>query len=283
MKRTVLSIMLAGVLAGSGCIDATSVVELKADGSGRVVETVYLSAAALGMMGGMAAGMGEGAEVSVSANPLMDEDQARGKAGKMGEGVTFSSITEVTKPDGSKGAQIIYEFKDINKLKMSMGQDGMAMGGPGGMGGEVEAEDDSSVIRFGFSKGSLTINMPEPPKDAGAPEEVEPEDPQAEAMAQQMMQGMLPMFKGMRMRALIKLPSEIKETNAKYVGVAPDTKKKQYITLMDMDMDALLAKPDGMKKLMELQKIKDQSKVMKAFQGIEGVKVETETKVNVKF
>lgn len=281
MKKMVLSVMLAVLLAGSGCIDATSVVELKPDGSGRIVETIYLSAAAMGMMGGMAAGMGEGAEVSVNANPLMNEDQARGKVAKMGEGVTFRSITEVTKPDGSKGAQIIYDFKDISKLKMSMGGDGMVMGGPGEEPGGDEAGADA--VKFGFSAGNLTIAMPEPPKGEEVQPAPEPADPQAEAMAEQMMQGMLPMFKGMRMRVLVKIPSEIKETNAKYVGVAPDTKKKQYITLMDMDMDALLANPEGTKKLMELQKMKDQAKIMKAFEGMEGIKVETEKKISVKF
>jgi hypothetical protein len=279
MKKIALSVALVGMLAASGCIDATSVVELKPDGSGRVVETIYMSAAAMGMMGGMMAGMGgEGMQVQAPANPMMDKAKATEKAGQMGEGVAFVSIKEVTKADGSKGAQSIYSFKDISKLKVALGQDDMAPGGKGG----GEADKAKEFVTFGYTKGNLSIMLPQPEKDVAEVEEPVA-NPQEAAMAKQMMAGMVEMFKGMRMRVLVKVPSEIKSTNAKHVGVAPDTKKKQYITLMDMNIDKLLAQPDGMDKMIKMQNTKDQSKVLKMLDGIEGMKVEPSEKVTVKF
>ena len=279
MRKVVLSMVMAGMLATSGCIDSTSIVELQADGSGRVVETVYMSAAAMGMMGGMMAGMGgEGGAIQAPANPMMDKEKAAAKAAEMGEGVALVSIKEVKKADGSKGAQSIYSFKDINKLKVSMSSgDDMGPSGPGD-----KEEKPKEFVTFGYAKGNLTINLPQPKE--GAEEVAEPPvDPQQAAMEKQMMAGMVQMFKGMRMRTLIKVPSEIKSTTAKHVGVAPDTKKKQYITLMDMNMDKLLAQPDGMEKMMKLQNIQDQSKAMKMLEGIDGIKVETGEKISVKF
>jgi len=292
MKRGVIVAMLAGVLAVTGCVDTTTVVELNADGSGRIVETAYMSAAALGMMGGMMAGMGGegGAQATVTDNPMMDEGKAKAKVSELGEGVKFESIKEISKPDGSKGAQIIYAFGDISKLKVSMGNGDSEMGGGGDMGDEGvdkpvdAAEDVKGIITFEFAKGNLTVNMPKPKEaTAGEGEVAQPEDAQSDAMGAQMMQGMLPMFKGMRMRMFLKMPSEITETNAKYAGLDASTKKKQIVTLLDMNMDAILAQPDGTKNLMKLQKSKDQSKNLELLSGIEGIKVETAEKISIKF
>ena len=147
MRKIALSMLMAGMLATFGCVDATSVVELQPDGSGRIVETVYLSAAAMGMMGGMMGGMGgEGAQMTVPENPLLDEAKAMDKAGQMGEGVEFVSIKEVKKADGSKGAQTIYSFKDISKVKVAMGGDDMGPGGPGG----GEGDKQRAIAQFGL-------------------------------------------------------------------------------------------------------------------------------------
>ena len=152
----------------------------------------------------------------------------------------------------------------------------------GGGDAEEPAEKEESPITFKYAKGTLTINMPEEKEDTAAVEEKPAPNPQEQAMAEGMMQGMLPMFKGMRMRFMIKVPSAIKKTNAKHVSANRKTKKKQFVTLMDFSMDKLLAGEGGMKAFMQLQEEKDKAKILDALAEA-GMKIEPSEKVTISF
>jgi len=256
---------------------------LNSDGSGHIVETTYMSAQAAAMMGGMMSGMGGDmgddmgdAEVTMSGGPMMDEEEAKAKATELGEGVVYISMKEVSKPDGSKGAQVVYKFDDITELKLTPGADSSE----GGMGMEDEPEEEKEPITFGFSKGKLTVNLPAsdksaaPAADAGGPED---------DMAAAMMQSMLPMLKGMRMRMFIRLPAEIKRTNASYVDVSSKSGEKRYVTLMDFNFDKLLAADGGMQKFMQAQDNADFGATAKLMAGIPGIKMEPQPTVTIEF
>ncbi len=180
--------MMVGVLAVSaGCIESTTLVYVKKDGSGTVTQVTYMGKAMqemmqqmmAGMAGAMAQGMAEGmdgvegATVKVTPPDMgkmempdipIDEAKLRAKAKDLGEDVEFVSAKKVQKEDGSKGVKVVYAFSDISKLKLSMDPDmpeggaggaGMMMGGPGGPGGP----------------GAM---MGGPPPGAGAPAEKKP-------------------------------------------------------------------------------------------------------------
>lgn len=290
MKKLFLLALTAAVLATTGCIDTTTMVSVNRDGSGHVAEITYMSAQALGMMGGMMGGLGDGAGADADANPLMDEDQARAKAAQLGEGVTFVSIKELTKPDGSKGAQVLYKFADVNKLKVEAGGKDMGggMGGPG-MGAAAAPAAKKTPITFSYTTGKLTVNLPwdEAGQAATVAAAGNPAtSPQEKAVAKQMMAGMVPMFKGLRMRLLVKVPNEIKRTNASYATVGAAKKKRQYVTLLDFNMDTLLEAEGGMGKfmeLMELQDTADEAKAMQLLADVPGIKVEQEKQVTIEF
>jgi hypothetical protein len=301
MRVLAVMAVIIGLLATSGCIDETTTIVLNKDGSGTIYKTTYMSAAAMGMMGGMTAGfagMSPDGDTAPRkpANPLMDEDGAKKDAADYGPGVTFASIQEVKKNDGSMGATVIYKFQDISKLTLNMGSDNEMGGSAGDMGGEQEPEpqkEEKNPVTFAYTAGNLTINMPEPGKDKEVKQEVEPKTTGEVAPTPEgdnggpggdpMMAGMMQMFKGMRIRQLIQLPSEIKETNASFVSTDSKTMKKQFITLFDISIDKVLAQPDGQKKMEKLQEEKDTAKQMEMLKGIEGIKIELARKVTVKF
>jgi hypothetical protein len=188
---------------------------------------------------------------------------------------------QVKKADGSDGLQVVYSFKDINKLKVSMNPDAPAGGGMD-MGGGKEEEDNP--ITFAMTKGAspkLTINMPQPDKsdeaEAPAGEEMGGmnADPQAKAAMKQM-------FTGFRFRVVVKLvDGEIAKSNATYQGLDPKTKKKQYITLMDMDLGKIVQDDAQLEKLSKMGEMNDMVEAKDKLKGIKGLKVETLETVTV--
>ncbi len=281
MRRFLVCMGIAGLLAAGGCIDTTTMVFLNSDGSGHIVETTLMSGQAAAMMGGMMAGMGgnDGAEVEVSGGPVPDEDEARERAAALGEGVSLVSVKEMSRPDGANGARVTYKFDDITKLKLTL--DNMDQGDDSG----DEPDDEKEPITFGFSSGKLTINLPHP--EATEEPEAEPEatagDEMGDEMAAAMMQGMLPMLKGMRMRLFIRMPAPIKRTNASYVDVSKKNGEKRYVTLADFDMDKLIASQGGMKKLMAMQGNDDFAATAKLMSAIPGIRVEEQETLTVEF
>ena len=278
MKKMFLIVLVAAALMTAGCIDSTVMVSLNEDGSGQIIETTYMSAQVMGMMVGMG---GDDGAASANANPLMDETKAKAKVARMGEGVTFVSLTEVSKQDGSKGARSIYKFADINKIKVSPSD------GNDDQGGEKKAAE----YAFVYKKGDLTVNLPRPDVDKAAKGDDPAADAPQDAISADMPADDIPaitpqmmaMFQGMRMRVMLKMPREIKSTNAMYVSPGQTSGEKTYVTLMDFNMDKLLAAPGGMAKLQKVQGIKDQAAAMKLLEGIDGIKVETAEKLSIKF
>lgn len=315
MKKLFIAAAVAA-LAATGCVDTTTTLSLNRDGSGQIIETTYLSAQTSAMLAGfiatglnaaevaageVAAAEGTDAEAAVAEataggkinlNPLMDEAMALAKATQLGEGVSLVSLEEISKPDGSKGARATYKFTDINKLKVDAGA--KDMGKPAGMGGAETGvagapepvAKQKAPLTFSYTDGKLTINLPWDDQAGTAATETAtaPETPSPEqAMAEQMMQGMLPMFKGMRMCLRVKVADEIKNTNAKFVGTDAKTKKKQYVTLLDFNMDKLLEAEGGIATLVKLQGIEDQTQALSLLSDVTGTRVEPSKTVTIEF
>ena len=93
------------------------------------------------------------------------------------------------------------------------------------------------------------------------------EDPQAMAMMKQM-------FADMKMSIKLVADSGIEETNATH-------REGDTITLMEMDMNKLMEKPENLKKLGEVDQ-QNPAAAMEALKGIDGVKVEVKPEVTVK-
>jgi hypothetical protein len=174
---------------------------------------------------------------------------------------------------------VVYTFKDINTLKLSMNPDT-----PGGMGGGAEEAEGDDPVTFSMTKGAnpqLVITMPKPKADDTAEEQPSAEDqdmannPQAKAMMKQM-------FDGFRLRMMVKLiDGEISKSNASYQGLDPKSQKKQYITLMDMDLGKIMQDDAQFEKLSKMGQIKSMVEAKEKLKDIQGLKIETEEKVTV--
>ena len=271
-KLLSLSLAAASALALSSCFQHETTITLKKDGSGTVVEETRLGAQMLAMMSQFAAGFGgDDAEPQDPLKDMLSEEKAKKRATELGEGVTFEKIEPVT-VGASKGARTTFRFADINKLRISTSDSMTQMATPGGLPAEAKpAPAEKKPVVFIYKDGVLTIRPPLDAEKPGAEDKQEAaqnlDDPQAMEMMKQMFADM---------KVTIKLVAEpgIAETNASH-------RDGDSIILMEMDMNKLMANPDGLKKLAEVDQ-EDPAAAMEALKGIDGVKAEVKPEVTVK-
>jgi hypothetical protein len=276
LARAVLAVPVA--LMAGGCINLQTIVKVKPDGSGTLHQTMTMNPQAMeAMMEGMAKSMG--GEVKKGENkttrtkktvPGTSAAEAKAKATEFGEGVTFTSVQEIDKPD-AMGATLNFAFTDVNTLRINPKPDKpmKGMGGPGG----PEAEKPEDRVKFRFAKApsgnpQLTVVMGEmkrePKKDATPPP---PTGPEELAMMKQM-------FKGMRILMAVDVEGKVVKSNSPYV-------EGNRVTIIDFDFEKLLENPN----LKTLDPIFEGTldDARKALKGVKGIKMNLDPEVNIEF
>jgi hypothetical protein len=229
MRSLRLFAVLAAALSLSACLNSSTVVKLKPDGSGTVEQTTLMNMAALkGMMPG-AAGQNQG--------PMMNKADLERTAQRMGKGVRLVSTEPIKAANGFEGAKAIFAFDDINQIELSQDPN---IGG----GSDARMPDGSkreSPVKFNFTKNAggtstLTININDRPVgDASTPKPEMPERGDMPDLTNPMIMNMIKtMFDGFKISIDLEVAGSIVKTNAEYVDGS-------RLTLLEMDMSALLA------------------------------------------
>jgi hypothetical protein len=279
-RLAVLPVLLVGT---TGCFSFETLVRLKADGSGQLVQTVTMNPKAMeGMMEGMGkelgmkpASPGNAGEPSGSSNPLFtdsDAAKAKAKAAEYGEGVTFVSAEPIDKPE-AKGMKMTFAFKDVTKLKISQKPEPPA-GAPGPGAAAASPEDQ---LKFGFTRqpgrnAVLTVLMgdgrPSTAKKGATPASTPAPEPPPEAVEM-----MKKMFQGLRVALAVEVDGAVVKTNSPYVDGS-------RVTLMDIQFDSLLAEEGKLKKLDPNASF---AETMRLLKGVKGIKLNPEPEVRIEF
>lgn len=251
-----LAIVLFVAATCSACLRSTTVISLKPDGSGTIVQETGMTAQALAMLKSMAA---SGGNQATAPKEMFGEQDARRAAEAMG--VQFLGGEPIK--GEFEGYRARFAFSDIAKIRMRLGQEGAP--NPGG------AATSDPPFGFDFQKGAaasrLTIKMPDMkspagsmglPKDAGNAEQMQ----QAMAMMKLMM-------KGMFVDVSLDVDGRIVKTDAPHV-------QGSRVTLLQIDFDKLLADDAALQRLQKATDIKELA-------GVPGLKVLTNPKVSVEF
>jgi hypothetical protein len=232
MHRTITVLCLALTLASVGCIRSTTAIDVRADGSGTIVQETGISAQALAMLKGMAGAEKPGA----APTELFSEEQARKAAAAMG--VTFVS-GEPIKTGDLEGYRAKFSFDDISNVKVSMEQ-----GAAGIAGGESKQPPFAFTFNRGASSSLLTIQMPEqmPASKAlpglsgtGASDAEKAQAAQAMAMMKMMMRGLF-------VDVALNVDGRILKSNATHVDGS-------RVTLLQIDFDKLAADDSAFQRL----------------------------------
>ncbi len=271
-------IALCAVVAAavSGCIQSSTVIKMKPDGSGTIEETMTMSAEALAQFSAMAA-MGSDKDHKNSKNPMDDvfsDKDARAQAAKMGQGVTFVSSEKIDTPD-RKGMKAIYAFTDIRKITLQ------ELNAPGGMNGDAagmtSGTQKDQPMTFQFTQlpggdGLLTIAQPGVEKAMNSTPAKSKSDAAADPMAQQGLEMMKTLMKGLKVDVVVQVPRLVK-TNSAYVSGG-------NVTLLSMDFDQVLADPAALQKMNDAKSLDDTKALLK---GVKGIKVNLEPKLTIEF
>lgn len=266
--------MLLMILALSGCIDSTTLVFVKKDGSGYVMETVYMSTETEQALAAMMN------DTSQDILPLNMEEY-KAKAAMMGNGVKLASAKRVSRKDGFSGVQAIYSFDDINQLKVSSEQKGDSNAD---MPATTRDATQKIPLTFEFvnikgPKSKLVINMP--PMPTTSPSETMPAM-NAQLLPPAQIRMMKEMFRGMRMRIIVKVDGEILTSNAAYTGMGEKSHVKQFVTLFEMDVNKLTDDKSFME-ITALSQSTDIASAASQLKNIPGVKFETSDRVEIEF
>jgi sorbitol-specific phosphotransferase system component IIA len=259
IRRSALALLVA--IGSAGCLRSTTVIDVKGDGSGTIVQETAVSAQALGLL----QGMGGANQAGDKPASLFTEEQARKAAAAMG--VTFVS-GEPIKTVELEGYRARYAFDDIGKVTVKMDQatDDLAPG----------SSTKKPPFGFTFTRGAtssvLNIRMPDQAPGAGPgglPLPGAGGTDADKAQAAQAMAMMKMMMKGLFVDVALTVNGRILKSNAPYVDGS-------RVTLMQIDFDKLLADEAA---LLKLQSAKD----IKSLAAVPGLKVVTEPNVTIEF
>ena len=271
-----VAIAAVAAAAVSGCIQSSTIIKMKPDGSGTIEQTMTMSAEAVAQFSALSA-MGDDKDKKGKGgiDDLFSDKDARDAAGKMGEGVSFVSSEKIDTPE-RKGLKALYAFTDIRKLSLeemhapNMGADAAGMSQTSG------AKDPPMTFDFKRLPGGnalLTINQPGIDKALKSGDaKPAPKDAVDPKMAEQGLEMAKAFMKGMKIDVLIQVPRVVK-TNSPYVDGGA-------VTLLSMDFDKVLADPKALERMNGLTTLAETKAALKDFKGI---KINLEPQVTIEF
>jgi len=264
----------------SGCITFLTEIHVAPDGSGTLVQTLSMNPEAFkGAMEEMAKGMGGSGEVKETKetkgkNPEkgpFSTKQLAEKAHELGEGVTFVSADPIDTPS-AQGMRVTYRFRDVSKVFINP-KPAAAMGTEGA----GRASENAMRFRFERQGGRSVLTAVRPPEPAKKTDEAPPAASSAE-MTDQQLAMMKQMFKGMHLRIAVDVQGKITSTNAAY-------HTDDRVTLMDVDFDPLLEKPETLKDLNTRfnAAMGDDAKIAAALSELPGIKIDLKPEIRIEF
>jgi hypothetical protein len=223
--------LLVATTTLTACLNSTTVVRLKPDGSGTIEQTTLVNAAAI-------KGLVPGAAAQPTEAPAIDREDFERAAAGMGSGVRLVSVEKATGEKGFEGTKAIFAFDDINLIRLS--QDA---GASDRFAGVPTAEDP---VKFKFMRGAtsstLTIDYIDR-APAGSAEAAAAGKSAMPDLTNPMIMGMLKtVFQGAKIHIDLEVAGNIVKTNAEYVS-------GPRITLLEMDIAAILSDEAKLKAL----------------------------------
>ena len=300
MKRffyTTLAMLM--VLFFCGCIQDTTVIHIKPDGSGTIEETTLFSNSILELMESLAGSMG-GSEKqkddqvkkdAPKGDPQKGEEKTRDdllakmvkdaemRAATFGDTVKFVSA-EPVKTDTGSGYTAVYSFPDISLVKVNQNPSDKVDGQKAEKSASPQKEE---FLLFKFAKGSpsvLVVSFPSR-KDAAADTSSAPnnakalEDKSTKALDAEAAEMMKNIFHDMKLNISLRFEGTIVNTNASY-------RDGSTITLLEMDFGKIASNAALLK---QLNAVKPQSieETKTLFKNVKGLKIETNNPIVVEF
>jgi hypothetical protein len=266
--RTFRALLLIAASATlTACINSTTLIKVKPDGSGTVEQTTLVNTGAMkAMMPGMT-------QPGQSGNPVNEADLKR-TAERMGKGVRLVSA-EPAKAGTFEGSKAIFAFDDINLVQVS--QDPSMSGSTDGMMA-APPQPPENPVKFTLTKNAggtstLTVQFQDKPGAAANTEKPQGGPDMSDPTVMNMVKTM---FDGFKVAINLEVLGSIVKTNAEYV-------EGSRVTLMEMDLGLLFADQEKLKALQgKIGPGASLSEVKPYLKDVKGIKIDGPT-VTVEF
>lgn len=267
MPRLARIVLLLLVPALSGCLTAETLIRLNADGTGTLEQTILLNVKTMeelpmligGALGGDVKAKGR-AKTSGDPSEMFSEARVRAEAEKLGGGVRLVSSTPIARGD-MQGARMVFAFDDVNALSVE------PMSGVAGVAATGKSGAEPLDLRLAPQPNGtmlLTIRLGEGEKAGKS------SAPPAKASSDDMPPGMEEMFAqlldGFRVAIDVEVDGTIVQTSSPYVSGS-------RVTLVEMDLGALLKDKDGLARLLAMQPGTSAGVVAAKLKDVKGIKV----------
>ncbi|WP_304130805.1 hypothetical protein [Ignavibacterium album] len=267
MKKIYLfPVLILFVIFLTGCLQLETKIYVNKDGSGTLEETVMFKDEVIEMMKQFIMAIDSTQSKDVN---IFKEDDLISKAESYGEGVSYFS-SEKLKSSGYEGATVKYNFTDISKLNLNLFSDEAVPG----VSESDTPKNPEETLKFIFSRNNseseLKIYIPSMMEsEQELPEEVN------DSTFNEEYEKAKEMFADMKMSFRIIPAEKIKSTNADFV-------KDNEVTLLEMNMNGLLLKPELFKELSG-NKINSLDEFRELIKNVEGFKIESKNEVQINF
>ncbi len=255
----------------AGCLEVSTIVSVKPDGTGTIAERMLMSKASLSQMSSLTEGSKKG-----QAGQMPDKAVLEKKSREIGEGVHFVSVHPVVTKT-HEGYEALYAFRDINLLQLNPNPDtGISADSASG---EQAPKKKKQYVRFILKQGtpSRLVIVMDQEKEAGLSNSPAAPTPRQNPEQLKMATGIMKQFlKGMRVFMAVDINGSILRTNATH-------RKEKRITLIDVDFDKLLGNPKQFASFAALGSDPTSVEAQKIMKKIPGIKLETQKEVEVSF
>ena len=244
----------------AGCFQWSTIIHVKADGSGTIEQRTLLTDAAMEQLRAFAILGGNSAD---TVDPT-SEAQARAMAAAIGPGVTYVSSMPVP-ADKAQGRDTLYAFTDVTQLRIS---EQPAL--PGGVKLPAQIGGDTPPISFALDRkpdGTLVLRIivPRPAIFPTGPNG-EPQPPTLDQITL-----VKQLLAGARLTVAIEPEGRLVQTSSPFVD-------GNRVTLIDVDIDQAAADPDLAKKL---QTGTTQPEIKAALNSIPGLKITLDPEITI--
>jgi hypothetical protein len=271
IKILLLTAALSLALLSTGCIEISTLVTVNKDGSGTLEETVMLSSEIIEMITELQKSF---AEDTAETEPFQfyNEEDLKTQTANFGEEVRYISSQKINR-DEKEGYVVMYEFRDLNKLKINQNPNSRVKL----ESFEDEPEVEEEFLTFGFMQGDpaeVRVQMPVENNikaDTGSAVVEDTTISDTTALNEQLAK----IFKDLKISMAIKVDGKITDTNADYVDGSE-------ITLLQIDFNELLSNAEKFRKFRTTnpQTFEEVKEILK---GIPGIKIDTKESVFVRF
>ena len=285
MARTCVLAALAILFgATSGCVTSDTLIKLNPDGSGLVVQKTLMSTEMISQLTAMMQGFAQ--QMAGSQEPRQDpkmpelfsEKDARSRAAKMGEGVSFISSRKI-RVEGMEGQEATYAFSDVTKLKLSEKPETPSMPGLQSRSSGSGAETTFRFSRLPNGHSVLTAVFGKRTPKKASSEETEASSPEAskssKAPTAEQLEQAKKLFAGFRIGMAVEVQGNLVKTNSVY-------QEGSKVTLLEMDFSELLSNETLMQQaaVIKGQNLEEAKELLK---GLKGFKINLDPEVMIEF